>query len=137
MRYEQVQFSDELKQRIEHTERALQSYIDALLSEYKQAFADLELEFEAGLEREGTDPFQPGYNSSVSIGIIDIDGEVPYIHFINIWQCERTFLGLPISMNIPGSKVTGEMLDETIEEIKEELKEFLEEVLADERESRA
>jgi hypothetical protein len=133
LRYAESQFDNELRQKIESTEIALQTHIENLLKEYKPFFSKLKLDLDAEFEREGSNPFQPGYNSSVSIGIIDIDGEVPYFRDINIWQCERFFLGLPVSINIPGSKVTGELLDESIEDIKEELKEYIEEILADEQ----
>jgi hypothetical protein len=133
LRYAQSEFDNDLRQRIESTEIALQTHIENLLKEYKPLFSKLKLDLDAGLEREGSHPFQPGYDSSVSVGIVDIDGEVPYFHMLKIWQCERLFLGLPVSINIPGSKVTGELLDESIEDIKEELKEYIEGILADEQ----
>ena len=51
------------------------------------------------------------------------------ICIIKIWECDRYFLGLPISKNIPGSKIIGELLDESLVEVKEELKEYIKELL--------
>lgn len=73
----------------------------------------------------------PGYSSSVSIGIADKSGELIDLHIIKIWEYERSLLGMSISKNIPGSKIIGELLDESVEEVKEELKEYIEEVLND------
>ena len=39
---------------------------------------------------------------------------------------------MPISINIPGSKITGELLDEALEEVKIGLKEEIEELLVGE-----
>jgi hypothetical protein len=38
---------------------------------------------------------------------------------------------MPIAKNIPGSKITGELLDETVQEVQEELMEYIEEILND------
>ena len=48
---------------------------------------------------------------------------------INLWECNRYFLGMPISKKNPGSKIVGELLDESFEDIKLELKEYIEEHL--------
>jgi hypothetical protein len=53
------------------------------------------------------------------------------LHIIKIWECDRYFLGLPISKNIPGSKIIGELLDESLVEVKAELKEYIDKVLVD------
>ena len=87
---------------------------------------------DVGLDKEGIDPFIPGYSSSVSIGIIDESGELNHLYIIKIWECVRSFLGMPISFNIPGSKIIGELLDEELEEVKIGLKEDLEDLLVDE-----
>lgn len=67
----------------------------------------------------------PGYSSSVSIAIAERNKELIDIHTIKIWECERTFLGMPISKKIPGSNIIGELLDESLEEIREELKGYI------------
>ena len=87
---------------------------------------------DVGLDKEGIDPFIPGYSSSVSIGIIDESGELDHLYIIKIWECGRSFLGISISINIPGSRIIGEILDEALEEVKIGLKEELEDVLDDE-----
>ncbi|AXI08820.1 hypothetical protein CUC15_07775 [Oceanobacillus zhaokaii] len=105
--------------------------MEKLLKENKSVFAKKNLDFDAGFNKEGNNPFKPDYSSSVSIGIADKNGELIDLHIIKIWECERSLLGMPISKNIPGSRIIGELLDESLEEVKEELKEYIEEVLND------
>ncbi|MGG3572779.1 hypothetical protein ABES80_09865 [Bacillus gobiensis] len=129
MKYLQSEFTPDLKEKINRTEEQLRAHLEKLVSEYKSVFTNKNLDFEAGIEIEGSDPFQPGYHSSISIGIADESNELLDIHIINIWECERYFLGLPISRNIPGSKIAGEFLDESFEDILMELNEYIEEQL--------
>ncbi|ALC85266.1 hypothetical protein AM499_05125 [Bacillus sp. FJAT-22090] len=131
MKYQQKVFNVELKEMIKNIESTLKEHIERLLKENKSVFAEKNLDFDAGFDKEGNDPFKPGYSSSVSIGIADKSGELIDLHIIKIWECERSLLGLSISKNIPGSKIIGELLDESVEEVKEELKEYIEEVLND------
>lgn len=132
MKYQQKDFTEELKIKIKNTESALKEHIEKLLKENKSVFAKKNLELDADFGKEGDDPFKSGYSSSVAIGVsdnTDKNGELIDLHIIKIWECERTLLGMPISKNIPGSKIIGELLDESVEEIKEELKEYIEEFL--------
>lgn len=129
MKYQHKDFNVELKEKIKNTEATLKDQIERLLKENKSVFAKKNLDFDVGFDKEGNDPFKPGYSSSVAIGIAERSGELIDLHIIKIWECERSLLGLPISKNIPGSKVIGELLDESVEEIKEELREYIEEVL--------
>ncbi|MGG3563277.1 hypothetical protein ABES03_16930 [Neobacillus rhizosphaerae] len=134
MKYQQKDFTDDLKIKIKSTESALKGHIGKLLKENKSVFAKKNLAFNANFDQVGDDPFQPGYSSSVAIGVsdkADINGELIDLHIIKIWECERTFLGMPTAKNIPGSKITGELLDETVQEVREELKEYIEEILND------
>ncbi|MDF2855823.1 MAG: hypothetical protein K0Q87_1674 [Neobacillus sp.] len=131
MKYQQKDFNTELKEIISNTEIALEDHIEKLLRENMSAFAKKNLDFDAGFDKEGNDPFKPGYSSSISIGIADRNGELIDLHIIKIWECERSLLGMPISKNIPGSKVIGELLDESLEEVKKELKEYIREVVID------
>lgn len=134
MKYQQKDFTKELKIKIKNIESALKEHIEKLLNENKSVFSKKNLEFDADFNKEGDDPFNPGYSSSVAIGIsdkTDKNGELIDLHIIKIWECERTLLGMPISKHIRGSKIIGELLDESLEEIKEELKEYIEEVLVD------
>jgi hypothetical protein len=131
MKYQQKDFTSELMGKIKNTEQALKDHIEKLLSENKPVFAKKRLDFEAGFDIEGNDPFQPGYCSSISIGISDESDELTDLHIIKIWECDRYFLGLHISKNIPGSKIIGELLDESLDEVKIELKEYIEELLVD------
>ncbi|PWA11984.1 hypothetical protein DCC39_08335 [Pueribacillus theae] len=128
MKFRQKDFSEELKGKIRNTELALKSHVEKLLSSYKPIFAEKNVDFDAGFDREGNDPFQPGYRSSVSIGISEND-ELIDLHLLKIWECDRYIVGVPTAKNIPGSKIIGELLDEPLEEVKKELKEYIEEVL--------
>ena len=132
MKYQQKDFTEDLKTKIKKTEAELKKHIEKLLTENKSVFSKNNLELFADFDKEGDDPFKPGYSSSVAIGVsdkTDKNGELIDLHIIKIWECERNFLGMPISKNIPGSKITGELLDESVEEIKEELKEYMKEFL--------
>jgi hypothetical protein len=134
MKYHQRDFNEELMQKINTIEQTLKDYIEELLSEYKPVFTKKKLKFDAGLDKNGEDPFQPGYLSSVSIGVTDETDESDELmdfHMIRIWECDRYFLGLLISKNIPGCKIIGELMDDTVEEIKTDLKEYIEEMLVD------
>ncbi|PLS17430.1 hypothetical protein CVD28_12835 [Bacillus sp. M6-12] len=126
MRYQQKDFTGELKDKIKITELALKEHAVRLLNEYQSFFAQ-KYRFDAEFNIEGEDPFIPGYSSSFSIGFANEEGELIDLHIIKIWECERFFLGMPTSKMLPGSKIIGELLDETVEEVKEELKQYIEE----------
>lgn len=129
MKYQQRDFDEGLKEKIKRTERVFNDYIDRLADEHASLFGKRDWEFEARFDQEGEDPFTPGYSSCLSIGIAEKGGELIDLHVIKIWECERSILGVPISKKVPGSKVTGEYLDESIEEVKAELREYVRELL--------
>jgi hypothetical protein len=129
MKYQQREFSEDLLEKIRNTEVALKDHIDRLLLKNKPVFVQKNLDFDAGFFKEGDDPFIPEYSSSVSIGIAEENDEVIDLHTIKIWECNRYFLGIPTSKKFPGSKIIGELLDETIEDVKEELKEYINDFL--------
>lgn len=135
MKYQQKDFTQELKMKIQEIESSLKKHSELLLSENKSIFDSRNLEFDAGFDIAGSDHFQPGYYSTISMSITDKinpTGELLNLHVITIWECQRTLLGLPVSKNIPGSKIIGELVDESLKEIKEELKEYIEEFLSEE-----
>jgi hypothetical protein len=127
MKYSHKDFSPNLLSKIKEMEQALKEHIELLLEKYKPVFAEQNLDFDIELVIEGENHFVPGYNSSVVMGISKKD-ELLDLYVLPIWKCERTFLGLPTSRNIPGCRVVGEFIDESIEEILEELKEHIEEI---------
>lgn len=132
MKYQQKDFTEELRKKIKNTESALKKHTEKLLDEYNSVFAKKNLEFDADFDKEGEDPFMPGYISSVAIVISDKtekNGDIIDLHIINIWECGRTLLGMRVLKNIPGSKISGELLNESFEEIKEKLKDYIEDVL--------
>ncbi|WP_416728737.1 hypothetical protein [Fictibacillus sp. JL2B1089] len=131
MRYHQREFSHELMQRIKDIEAALADDIEYLLLKYKPLFNKKNLSFDGEFHREGNHPFTPQYISTISIGISEEKVELIDLHTIKIWDCYRSFLGMPISKKIPGSKIVGELLDETLEEVKEELVDYITDLLAE------
>lgn len=131
MKFQEKNFSEELKEKIEHTELVLQDFIEKWLLENKHYFAIKSLQLDADFNREGQDPFKPGYSSSIAIGISD-NVELVDLHLIKIWECERLFLGLRVSPPLPGSKIVGELLDESVVDIQEEVMQYLKQFLEDE-----
>ncbi|MGG3560072.1 hypothetical protein ABES03_00220 [Neobacillus rhizosphaerae] len=128
MKYQQKDITEDLKIKIKNTEAELKENTEKFLTVNKSVFAKNNLELDADFDKEGDDSFKPRYSSSVAIGVsdqTDKNGELIDLHIIKIWECERTLLGVPISKNIPGSKIIGELLDESVEEVKEELKEYM------------
>ena len=135
MKFQQNDFTDDLKITIQHTERVLKDYIEELRADYQALLAKGNLALEVNFRKEGDDYFKPGSISSVTIGLsekTDTYGVLIDIHTITLWECERFFLGIPINKHVPGSKVLGELVDESVDEIKEELKEYLEEFIKEE-----
>jgi hypothetical protein len=129
VKYHQKDFSAALRQEIKNRELELKNLIERLMIQYKPKLEKKNVNIDASFDQEGEDPFKPGYDSAVSLGIADSIGEPIDLHIIKIWNCERSFLGIPTMKNLPGSKITGELLDETLEEITEELNEFISEYL--------
>ncbi|MFT8323583.1 MAG: hypothetical protein ABF649_22245 [Bacillus sp. (in: firmicutes)] len=129
MKYLQKELTLDLKTKIEQKETIMKELIEKVLKEYKPIFAEKRLVLDAAFDKNGEEYFQPGYLSSLTIGVIDERGELCDLHRIKIWECERIFLGVPIVSKFPGSKVIGELLDETGEEIEQELKEYMDEYL--------
>lgn len=136
MKYQQKDFTSELKTRIQEMELSLKKHREILLRENKSIFDNRNLEFDIGFDAiRGLDHFQPGYCSAISIGITDKinpTAELLNLHVIAIWECQRSLLGLPVTKNIPGSKIIGELADKSLKEIEEELKEYIEEFLSEE-----
>lgn len=130
MKYQQNDFNDELRSKITDMELKLQKHSEQLKSHYEPLFAEKSLEFDAVFDREGSNPFEPGYSSSITLGMFSKETEL--IHIVWIWQCERFLWGQLISRTFPGSKVSGELLDESYEDILEELHEVTEEYFYDE-----
>ncbi|MGP1908388.1 hypothetical protein ACTSEZ_09445 [Metabacillus sp. JX24] len=125
MKVYQKDFSEAFLTNIITIETAMKRLIERLLLENKPVFAEKKLNLNGEFYREGNDPFLPDYRSSVSIGVSEENGELIDLHMIKIWECNRAFLGLTISKNIPGSNISGEFLDESVEEVESELVEYM------------
>ncbi|MDM5228230.1 hypothetical protein QUF73_19075 [Cytobacillus sp. NJ13] len=129
MKYLYKKFTSELKAQIHSIEKELKEQIEKLLRENKAVFSKKGLKLEAEFNQENSDVFQPGYRSSISLGISEKSGDLINLKIINIWECEYFFLGMPVSKKIPGSKLFGELLDESSQEITTELEEYIAEFL--------
>lgn len=123
MIYNQVDFTPQLKVKIREKEQELKKLLKKVLHEFQNTSDQMKIE--GSFDQDGQDPFQPGYGSSISIGLIDETDELINLHTIKIWECERTLLGVPVTKNFPLSKVKGELLDESVEEVKEEVRDFI------------
>ncbi|WP_404459816.1 hypothetical protein [Sutcliffiella horikoshii] len=130
MKYAEKHFTLELLEKINNNETALTDLMERLLVKNKPFFAKKGLDFHAEFERKGNDPFDPGYHSSISLAICDENDNLLDLNMITIWECDRYFLGLPVSKKIPGSKIAGELLDESPKDIKVELNEYINEQLS-------
>lgn len=131
MKYPQKEFNDELRKQFKNKELVFTSFLKEYVREKKPVLMEEGLFLEAEFVIEGNDPFIPGYNSSITVGITESEGELLDIHIIYIWECTCSFFGVPIERRIPGSKISGELLDETVEEIAKELTLFLDELVSD------
>ncbi|WP_282032818.1 hypothetical protein [Metabacillus indicus] len=125
----QKNFSETLLTRIIETEPAMKRLIERLLVKNKPVFAEKKLDLHGEFSKEGNDPFTPDYSSSVWMGVSEENGELIDLHTIKIWECHRSFLGMTTSKKIPGSTISGELLDETVEDIESELREYMSDFL--------
>lgn len=82
MKYQQKDFTEELRKKIENTESALKKHIEKLLNDYTTIFTKKNLKFEADFDIEGENPFMPGYISSVAIVISDENGDINKLRVI-------------------------------------------------------
>jgi hypothetical protein len=116
---------------IKNKELELKNLSKELLDQYKSVLAQKNFIFDTSFDKEGEDPFKPEYSSYISLGIAEKTGDPIDLLTIKIWNCERFFLGIPITKKIPGSQIIGELLDETYEEVKEEFNEYIQEYLVE------
>ncbi|WP_409290381.1 hypothetical protein [Peribacillus sp. SCS-37] len=128
MKYQEPFFSEDLRNSINRKEEGASQLIQELNQYYKPAFSEKGLYFAAELFRKGDDCFVPEYESALVLEISEDDELIDY-HSITVWHCQRTWLALPVSRNVPGSRVWGELAGETLEEIREELEDYIEEQL--------
>ncbi len=129
MKYQQKQFNPGLRDNIQSTEKKLERLLENVKNAYTSDFAKKRLTLSTAYDEEGTDPFTPGYRSAISIGVSDETEELIDLHVIKIWECDRYFLGMPTSKNLPCSKIAGELIDETPDEVMEEVNEYIKEFL--------
>jgi hypothetical protein len=125
MKVHQKNFSEALLNNIITTETEMKRLIERLLVKNKSVLAEKKLDLHGEFSKEGNDPFTPEYSSSVWMGVSEENGELIDLHIINIWECQRSFLGLTTSKKIPGSTISGELLEESVEDVESELIEYL------------
>lgn len=130
MKYHKIEFTNDLAKRIASRENALNDISQSLLKKYKPIFNKGNMELYIEFEKKMKNPFENGYESSISIGVTDSNGDMIDFYMIPIWNCRMYFFGLPVGKNLIGSKLIGELLDETEDEVKFEIKEHIEEFLA-------
>ncbi|MEO2225920.1 hypothetical protein [Priestia megaterium] len=130
MEYTAKQFTPQLEQHIHTVEKSMQELLKSIYAQYKEAFKKKGMEISVEVIREGENPFQPGYHATIQVGILEKDEFLDSL-FIPIWHCVRTFWGIRSSRKLPGSKITGELLEETEEEITKEVVRYLEMQLED------
>lgn len=129
MKYKEQEFTLELKENIKCMEKEIERISLGFFKAYSHLYIGENMKLDMGFEREKENPFEIGYYSSVSIAVLDEEGEMIEFYIIPIWRCENTFLGMPTQSRVWGSKKVGELVDESCYEIEEELKEQLEEYL--------
>ncbi|MBU8852092.1 hypothetical protein C2I27_08150 [Priestia megaterium] len=130
MEYTAKQFTPQLEKHIHTVESSIQELLISIYEQYKQAFEKKDLQLSISVIHEGENPFKPGYHATIQVGILEKD-EFLDVLFIPIWHCVRTFLGIRSSRRLPGSKITGELMEETEEEIKKEVVAYLKQQLED------
>ena len=129
MQFRQKEFTESLKQEIHRKEMELTRYVESWIPRFQDLFLQEYEVLDAGIEKVGIDLFQPGYRSSLVVNICDDHGELIDLHNIPIWTCERLFLGLPVTQNLPGSRLSGDLLDENLQDIQEELQAYIEDFI--------
>lgn len=129
MKYKERDFTLELKEKIQCMEKEIERIPLELYKEYSHLYIEKNMELFIELIRYKEGPFETGYSSSISIDVLDEEGEMTEFYTVPIWECCNYFLGVPLQIRFWGSKLSGELVDESYCEIEEELKERLEEFL--------
>ncbi|PFC88069.1 hypothetical protein CN272_08765 [Bacillus anthracis] len=138
MKYKERDFTLELKEKIQCMEKEIEKISFKLFKEYSHLYIEKNMELFIELIRDKENPFETGYYSSISIAVLDEEGAIAVLdeegamtefYTVPIWECCNYFLGVPLQIRFWGSKLSGELVDESYCEIEEELKERLEEFL--------
>lgn len=125
MNYKEKEFTLDLKEKIINIEQKLRNVSVQLLQKYAPLFVKKDMELFIELEKSKKDTFEIGYKSSILLAVTDAQGDMIDFYTIPIWECNRHFFGLLVSINLPGSKVMGELIDESEKDIEIELREHL------------
>ncbi|MCM3087984.1 hypothetical protein M3557_08670 [Bhargavaea ginsengi] len=134
MKYVELDFTPQLERTIRQKEETFEKLLKQTMEKYRTRFEEKGKQLDGELSRTKDELFEQGYESSLELAVLDRDGESDELHIVDIWACRRVFLGLWVSLPLPGSRLTGELLDETDEEIRLDLEEFLQESLEEDNE---
>ncbi|MET3085125.1 hypothetical protein [Priestia megaterium] len=130
MKYGEREFTLQLRNRINKIEQELRDVTMKLEQIYTPLFQKQNLDLFVKFEVANGDHFDEGYESVVIIFINDdIEGDMLDFYNVVVWKCSRTFLGIPLSKKIFGSKVIGELVGESLSDIKVELETHLDDFL--------
>ncbi|MED0995009.1 hypothetical protein P4T34_05790 [Bacillus mobilis] len=129
MKYKERDFTLELKEKIQCMEKEIERISFKLFKDYSHLYIEKNMELFIELIRDKEDPFETGYSSSITIAVLDEEGKMIEFYTVPIWECCNYSLGVPLQIRFWGSKLSGELVDESYYEIEEELKERLEEFL--------
>lgn len=110
MKFSQSQFSNEVKKLIESTEEDFVHHCDVLLKEFKPVFAEKKQRIYIEVIKNGTDVFSTDYISFVLIKIEPYQKNKSIRIELPIWRCQRSIMGIPIEINIPGSRIKGTLI---------------------------
>lgn len=128
MKYTERDFTLELKEKIQCMEKEIERMAFKLFKGYSHLYIEKNMELFIELIRDKENPFETGYSSSISIAVLDEEGKM--IEFYTVLSGNVVvILGVPLQIRFWGSKLSGELVDESYCEIEEELKERLEEFL--------
>lgn len=134
MKYVELDFTPQLERTIRQKEETFEKLLKQTMEKYRTRFEEKGKQLDGELSRTKDELFEQGYESSLELAVLDRDGESDELHIVDIWACRRVFLGLWVSLPLPGSRLTGELLDETDEDIRLDLEEFLQESLEEDNE---
>lgn len=104
MNYKEQEFTLELKENIKCMEKEIERISLGFFKAYSHLYIGKNMKLDMGFEREKENPFEIGYYSSVSIAVLDEEGEMIEFYIIPIWRCENTFLGMPNQSRVWGGR---------------------------------
>ncbi|EJV60651.1 hypothetical protein IEO_03850 [Bacillus wiedmannii] len=87
MKYKEQDFTLELKEKIQCMEKETERISFKLFKDYSHLYIEKNMELFIELIRDKEDPFETGYSSSISIAVLDEEGEMTEFYTVPIWEC--------------------------------------------------